>query len=67
MPWYRSVQFAALAVALAAVSWMGWELFVNDMDNLAVIKICGYTALIALYVNLFAAIYRLVEEWKNKK
>jgi len=46
---------------------MGWELFVNDMDNLAVIKICGYTALIALYVNLFAAIYRLVEEWKNKK
>ena len=67
MPWYRKVQLIAMTVAVIAVSRMGWEFFVNDIESLAVIEICGYGALVALYVNLFAALYRLVKEWKNKK
>ena len=67
MPWYRKVQLIAVTVALIAVSRMGWEFFVNDLESLNVIKVCGYAAMAGLYVNLFAAIYRLVEEWKNKK
>ena len=67
MPWYRKVQFVALTVTLFAVSWMGWELFINDLENLAAIEFCGYTALAALYINMFAAIYRLMKEWKHKK
>ena len=67
MPWYRKAQFAVMTVAVIAVSRMGWEFFVNDLENLTVIKVCGYTALVALYVNAFAAIYRAVKEWKNKK
>jgi len=66
MPWYRKVQIIVMVVALIAVSRMGWEFFVNDLENLTVIKVCGYTALAALYVNMFAAIYRAVKEWKNK-
>lgn len=67
MPWYRKVQLIAMTVAVIAVSRMGWEFFVNDIESLAVIEICGYSALVALYVNLFAALYRLVKEWKDKK
>ena len=67
MPWYRKLQIIAMTVALIAVSRMGWEFFVNDLESLTVIKICGYTALAALYVNLFAAICRLVKERENKK
>ena len=67
MPWYRKVQFIAMTVAVIAVSCMGWEFFVNDIENLTAIRVYGYTALIALYVNLFAAICRLVKERKNKK
>ena len=67
MPWYRKLQIIAVTVALIAVSRMGWEFFVNDLESITVIKVCGYTALAALYGNLFAAIIRLVEERKNKK
>ena len=67
MPWYRKVQFLALAIAIFAVSRLGWEIYVNDLESITVIKVCGYTALVALYVNMFAAIYRAVKEWKNKK
>ena len=67
MPWYRKVQFVAMAVAVIALSCMGWEFFVNDLEKLTAIKIYGYTALAALYVNLFAAICRLAAERKNKK
>ena len=67
MLWYRKLQIIAMTVALIAVSRMGWEFFVNDLESLTVIKVCGYTALVALYVNMFAAIYRAVKEWKNKK
>ena len=67
MPWYRKLQFVAMTVALIAVSRMGWEFFVNDLESITVIKVCGYSALAALYVNLFAAIYRLVKERKDKK
>ena len=66
MPWYRKAQFLVLAIALAAVSCLGWELFVNDLENIIVIKVCGYTALVALYTNVVLAIYRLVKEWKRK-
>ena len=67
MPWYRKVQFLALAIAIFAVSRLGWEIYVNDLESITVIKVCGYTALVALYVNMFAAIYRAVKEWKNNK
>ena len=67
MPWYRKLQFTALTVAVIAVSRMGWEIYVNDLESIAVIKVCGYSALIALYVNMFTAIYRAVKEHKNKK
>ena len=67
MPWYRKVQLAVMTVAVISVSRMGWEFFVNDLESLTVIKVCGYTALIALYINLFLAIYRFVKERKDKK
>ena len=67
MPWYRKVQFVAMAIAVLAVSRLGWELFVNDLESITIIEVCGYTALAALYVNMFAAIYRAVKEWKDKK
>ena len=67
MPWYRKLQLIAMTVAVIALSRMGWEFFVNDLESLAVIQVCGYSALAALYVNLFAAIVRLVKERKDKK
>ena len=67
MPWYRKVQFLAVAIAIFAVSRLGWEIYVNDLESITVIKVCGCTALVALYVNMFAAIYRAVKEWKSKK
>ena len=67
MPWYRKAQFLVLAIALIAVSCLGWEIFVNDLENIRTIEVCGYTALAALYINLFLAIYRYVQERKNKK
>ena len=67
MPWYRKVQFAAMAVAVLAVSRLGWEIYVNVWESIAVIEVCGYAALAGLYVNMFAAIYRAVKEWKDKK
>ena len=67
MPWYRKVQFAVMTVAVIAVSRMGWEFFVNDLESLVVVQACGYTALIALYLNLFLAVYRWVKERKHKK
>ena len=66
MPWYRKVQFFAITVTVIAVSRLGWEIFANDLANTEVIDICGYAALIGLYVNMFAAIYRAVKEWKDK-
>ena len=56
-----------MAVAVLAVSRLGWEIYVNDLENIAVIEVCGYAALVGLYVNMFAAIYRAVKEWKDKK
>ena len=67
MPWYRKLQLIAMTVAVIALSRMGWEFFVNDLESLTVIKVCGYTAMASLYVNLFAAIVRLVKERKDKK
>jgi len=67
MPWYRKVQMIAMTIAVIAVSRMGWEFFVNDLESITVIKVCGYATLGALYVNLFAAIVRLVKEWEDKK
>ena len=67
MPWYRKMQIVVMSVAIIAVSRLGWEFFVNDVENLTVIKVCGYTALTALYANMFLAIYRFVKEWKHKK
>lgn len=67
MPWYRKAQFAVMTVAVIAVSRMGWEFFANDLESLTVIKVCGYTALTALYINMFLAIYRWVKERKDKK
>ena len=67
MPWYRKMQLAVMTIAVLAVSRMGWEFFVNDLERLTVIQVCGYTALAALYVNLFLAIYRWTKERKNKK
>ena len=66
MTWYRKVQLAVMTIAVIAVSRMGWEFFVNDLESLSVIKACGYTALAALYINLLLAIYRLLKEWKHK-
>ena len=67
MPWYRKMQLTVMVIAVVAVSRMGWEFFVNDLENLTVIKVCGYTAFIALYVNAFLAIYRLVKERNHRK
>ena len=67
MPWYRKMQIVVMSVAIIAVSRLGWEFFVNDVENLTVVKVCGYTALTALYVNMFLAIYRFVKEWRHKK
>ena len=67
MPWYRKAQVLVMTIAVVAVSCMGWEFFVNDLKNLTVIKVCGYTALAALYVNLFLAVYRWIKERKDKK
>ena len=67
MPWYRKMQIVVMSVAIIAVSRLGWEFFVNDVENLTVVKVCGYTALTALYVNMILAIYRFVKEWRHKK
>ena len=67
MPWYRNLQFIAMTIAIIAVSRMGWEFFVKDLESLPVVKACGYSALAALYVNHFASIYRWVKEREDKK
>ena len=36
MSGYRELQFVAMTIAIIAVSRMGWEFFVNDLESLAV-------------------------------
>jgi len=55
-------QILSLALLIISVSAMGAEIFINDLENAAALKVWGIIAIISLNANALICIWRL---WKN--
>ena len=54
--WVRVVSIGLLIIAFMA---MGVEIFINNLDNIMAIKVWAIVALVCLFANAFALIYKL--------
>ena len=56
--WIQAICIGLLIIAFIA---MGAEIFINDLDNIPALQVWTIIALVCLFVNAFAAIYKLAK------
>lgn len=56
--WVRVVSIVLLIIAFMA---MGVEIFINDLDNILAMQVWAIVALVCLFANAFALIYKLAK------
>ena len=56
--WIRAISIGLLIIAFIA---MGAEIFINDLDNILALQVWAIVALVCLFANAFALLYKLAK------
>ncbi len=58
------IQLCSVALLIVSMLALGFEIFVNDLENLTAMYIWGIIAIVCLHINAAIALYRC---WKTGK